>query len=81
MYIWSEFEDIDFYFCPPLGAVCRVGWKKFKVFYVFSNIIIIFEPMYQKDTHGLHFIQNLGKSDHIWPSKVKMNVKIAIFTY
>ena len=23
MYIWSEFEDIDFYFCTPLGAVCR----------------------------------------------------------
>jgi len=22
MYIWSEFEDIDFYFCSPLGAVC-----------------------------------------------------------
>ena len=22
MYIWSEFEDFDFYFCPPLGAVC-----------------------------------------------------------
>ena len=22
IYIWSEFEDIDFYFCTPLGAVC-----------------------------------------------------------
>ena len=22
VYVISKFEDIDFYFCPPLGAVC-----------------------------------------------------------
>ena len=25
MYIQSKFEDIDFYFCTPLGAVCSVS--------------------------------------------------------
>ena len=23
MYIWSEFGNIDFHFCTPLGAVCN----------------------------------------------------------
>jgi len=27
MYIWSEFEDFDFYFCPPLEAVCPVTFS------------------------------------------------------
>ena len=27
MYIWLDFEDIDFYFCTPLGAVCSGKWS------------------------------------------------------
>ena len=38
MYIQSKFEDIDFYFCTPLGAVCSVGVMAFDLSAAFDTL-------------------------------------------
>ena len=62
MYIQSKFENIDFYFCTPLGAVCTEGFLTPFVFH--SNSLANWgssrasiEAKFHKDFNFLGFVR------------------------